>query len=268
VRTSFGKLRLSLILFTTLVLIIFAFVSLVISVVKSNSVNTIALYKVPIPPLKVPHYRTSGDIIQVAQNGKPLSIVNQQLMNAVVQDENSYSITANEAELSMYSSPGTSAIQEGLVGSYISHLNLSLVTANSKFVSAMIPMTRLFPGGTDGSEWLSVTISTSTGSTISMQQVIGNIEKFKSAVAHGIMHGSVLAYCGTSFVKSTQLSPFIPMFLSVPNSETYFSLSSNGVMLAYSNGVIVPPSCGGLLMKIPMTIVRTYLTRFGVKLLS
>jgi hypothetical protein len=258
VRTSFGKLRLSLILFTTLVLIIFAFVSLVISVVKSNSVNTIALYKVPIPPLKVPHYRTSGDIIQVAQNGKPLSIVNQQLMNAVVQDENSYSITANKEELS--STSGTSPIQEGLVGSYISHLNLSLVTANSKFVSAMIPMTRLFPGGTDGSEWLSVTILTSTGSTISMQQVIGNIEKFKSAVAHGIMHGSVLAYCGTSFVKSTQLSPFIPMFLSVPNSETYFSLSSNGV--------IVPPSCGGLLMKIPMTIVRTYLTRFGVKLLS
>jgi len=203
----------------------------------------------PIPRLDVPRYDTSGVFPQVRGSSLDLRAVNAGLRGAVVSDQRAYAPSARR-----YAQIAAKRYR----GVYTTRVDRRLVSASTTVVSALLPLTRLYPGGSDGRGWLAVTLQVPSGRRVTLTSLFANR-------VEGIR---VLAAAWKARIRRTRNAPCVRIYQSVyaPTAQNYrfFALTPVGVAV----GAWEVGPCSGLLATVPYRILRPHLSRFGATLVD
>lgn len=209
--------------------------------------------KVPAPDLGVPHYETSGTYPQVSGRGLDLAAVNAALSSTAKDAEDAYRKKATEWLRSAY-------VPIRYTGVNDSYFHRRMIVANTALVSTMYPTLRLYPGGNDGSGWLSTTVLVPSGRPVTLADLFGS--DWLNVVSQQT-HVQVVAmqYCqpGRSWPRKWYDKGLAPM----ERNYEYFALTDDGVDIGLGHGQIGAAACGSQRVTLPWATLQDDLTDRG-----
>ena len=210
--------------------------------------------KVPVPDLGVPHYETSGTYPQVSGRGLDLAAVNVALSSTAKDAEDAYRKKAT----------GWLRSREGetsFTGVNDSYFHRRMMVANTALVSTMYPTLRLYPGGNDGSGWLSTTVLAPKGRPVTLAAMFG--DNWLNVVSQQTRVQVVATqYCQPTGKLDRRWSYDKGLAPKAKNYE-YFALTADGVDIGLGHGQIGAAACGSQRITLPWTTLQDYLTGRG-----
>jgi hypothetical protein len=205
------------------------------------------------PALRVPGYHTTGTFPQFKAAALNLGIVNAAIRTAVVQAEAQYARWARK-ELASFSKIGI----RPLGGNYKTQTERRLISASSRLVSVLIPVTRRIGGGPESQDWLALTMDVRSGARISLERLFVNPSMaFRTAARY--VRGALRSnncFRSTSEYWRSGLGPAAANFRS-------FALTVRGIVFGFSSGQIAAAGCGGFAITVPFDIIKPYLSVIG-----
>jgi hypothetical protein len=229
---------------------------------RPDQVVTLTVARSPTPPLPVRHYRTSGTYPQVSGGRLDLKAVNAALRKTVLDEERRFAQVALKQEAKALPPPQ-------YFGTFQTSTNLTLISASTVVVSALVPLEELFPGGTDGAKWLSVTVRVPSGSRVRLLDLFAHPSQGLRALAEAV-RGRVVT--GNRCVGSALRARFGRIFLKgfAPTLENYrhFALTASGLTVGFPNGQIAYPGCGRIYATVPYAALRPYWSKLGSEMVA
>lgn len=132
------------------------------------------------------------------------------------------------------------------------------ISASSAVVSALIPTTKLYDGGNEGGNWLSVTVR-----VIDARRV--NLRDLFRRPAQGL---KALAAATRELISSNSCDPHDSRFASVVANYRYFALTVHGLAIGFPQGEVLIPTCGPIEVTVPYTGLRPFLSTLGSELVA
>jgi hypothetical protein len=133
----------------------------------TSSVSPLVVIQARTPPLRLPNYRTSGTYPQTSDGRVDLGAVNAALRRAVLTAQHRYAAFVRREYMS--SMPQLFRRGYPYSGTYRTSPRLSLISASTVVVSALVPVQQTLPGGTGGATWLSVTLQVLSGAPVGIR---------------------------------------------------------------------------------------------------
>ena len=206
---------------------------------------------VPTPRFQVPRYDTRGTYPQVRDANLDLSAVNAGLRAAVILDQREYAPAARR------NSVGTAREYHGL---YKTSIDRRLLSASTVVVSALMPATKLYPGGNEGNTWVAVTVRVPSGRPVRITSLFADPSRGLRA----------LASAWKTRVRRTnpRMWPCVRFHLADyrPGARRYrhFALTVQGLTVGFWQ----EPACNRLAATVPYTVLRPYLGKLGRRLIA
>ena len=238
------------------------------SAVAPSSVSPLAVFESPTPPLQVPNYRTSGTYPQVSSSKVRLKAVNAALRNGVLRAQRQYAAFVwREYGSAM---PELFRPNYPYSGEYRTSPMLSLISASTVVVSALIPVRQLLPGGTGGATWLSVTVQVPSGAPVGIRDLFAQPARGLRALATAVRR-KVLST--NSCIRASFRDPVggalnARGFDPTPSNYRYFALTASGLAIGFPIEQVGGASCGSVQTRVPYTVVHPYLSELGRKLVA
>ncbi|MDQ2910781.1 MAG: hypothetical protein M3R39_07180 [Actinomycetota bacterium] len=132
---------------------------------RSTDTSSLAIVAVPTPHFRVPRYDTKGAYPQARGRNLDLKAVNAALREAVLADQREYAPYARKNSI------GTAKRYRGV---YQTLVDRRMLSASTVVVSALMPVTELYPGGSLGKGWLSVTVRVPSGTAVSVSDLFSD----------------------------------------------------------------------------------------------
>jgi hypothetical protein len=220
--------------------------------------NTLLLGYRKLPEVKLNGYRTGGVIPHVVSGTARAKSVNLAIGRNIRSQQHAYVKDVRPQLAEGYTNPA------GGPGIYETHVRPDLISASSTVVSALVPLTSLLPGGTDGSNWIAVTVSVATGRVVKLADLFERTDGMAALAARvrarilakrGCVRASYHDYLG----HQTAAEGFRP----TASNYQYFALTPSGLTIGIPNGQVVSPGCGRLLATVPYGQLRPYLSAQG-----
>jgi hypothetical protein len=233
------------------------------SLASSSAVSALTVTEAPVPPLPVPDYKTEGTFPRVGGTGISLTAVNVGITNALERDQQKYALVARQEEAA---DPGPSDPSDpGVYGMYP---DPKLISASSVVVSALIPDTELFPGGTDSNGWLGVTVQVPSGSPVTIDQILD--QPGLSALAAA---AKAIVLLANSCVKAGVDDPAVGVLNAAgfePTAQNYgaYALLPGGLAVGFRDEQVGSPACGSSDAVVPYAVVEPYLSTLGRTLVA
>jgi hypothetical protein len=234
--------------------------------VLPSGVSALTVAEVAVPPLPVPDYKTEGTFPQVAGTGVSLAAVNTGLSNALQRDQQRYAPLARQDEVA-----NTDSLDPSDPGVYGMYPTPSLMSASSVVVSALIPDTELFPGGTDSNGWLAITLQVPSGIPVTLTDLFENPTRGLTVLA-AATKTQILA--ANSCVRNALQDPvngaaFATGFDPSVTNYADFALTPSGLAVGFSDdGQIANPGCGSPDAVVPYATLEPYLNTLGKTLVA
>jgi hypothetical protein len=228
-----------------------------------NTARPLIVSPAQTPPLAVPNYHTTGSYPRVNDRGIDLDRVNTALRQAVLDDQHAYARIARRIEAKL-----PKRLQRQYPGTYKTSPAAGLISASSVVVSALIPLTRLFPAGNEGATWLSTTISVPTGMRIALADLFQPpAQRGLDALARGVARR--LNPCVQTSISDPVLHGLYGRALAPRwNNYRYFALTPAGLTIGFPNATIAAPTCGRVQITVPYSALRPYLGQHGQRLIA
>ena len=233
---------------------------------------SLRITEVTTPPLQVPFYTTAGTFPQVGGGiaSTDLTAVNSALRNAILEDQNQYAALArqNEAQQEAAGKPQSAEIADP--GRYETESDPELISASTAVVSAMIPVLKLFPGGTSGSVWLSVTAQVPSGTVVSITDLFSNPQTGLEALSSETrMRIQSSGKCGiTAGLTGSDLTTFLHGSNPTADNYKFFALTVGGLAVGFSIGQVAAVGCGRVEVTVPYDTLRPYFSPIGQSLVA
>jgi hypothetical protein len=219
------------------------------------------------PPLRVPNYRTSGTYPQVSGGQVGLKAVNAALRNALLSAQRRYAAFLRREYMS--SVPQLFRPGYRYSGTYRTSPKLSLISASTVVVSALVPVREVLPGGTGGDTWLSVTVRVPSGAPVGLRGLFSQPAQGLHSLASAVRR-TVLAK--NSCVRASNRGPGRAInargFAPTPKNYRFFALTARGFAVGFPIDQVGASSCGGVQTTVPYSVVRPYLSKLGQRLVS
>jgi pimeloyl-ACP methyl ester carboxylesterase len=232
-------------------------IAVVLAAIRADVVVRLAQRLVPVPPIGQ-DYNTSGDYLQVV--GVPgLDTVNTALRNLIVAEQEP--LVASERNRSW--PPGVGP------GIFDSEPHQGQISASSAVVSALIPVTALLPGGTDGELWASGTFLVPSAQPVMLPSLFTNPSQGMAALAALTKAGLLAAdSCVRQAIESPYGGPWASGFDPTPGNYRHFALTPAGITIGFDNGMVADAACGRAEITISWDQLRPYLSPLGNQLSS
>jgi hypothetical protein len=210
--------------------------------------SSLTLSHAPVRRLRVPHYVTSGFYPRVVG---PERAVNAALRRAILADQHAYAPRARRA---------AKAAANGNNGIYSVSVDRGLVSASSTVVSALLPSTKLYPGGNEGTTWIGVTVRVPSGRVVQVSDLF-------AAPGRGLQ---ALANAWKDRIRRSQprawpcVRNWLADYRPTPDNYRLFGLTPNGLAV----GFWAEPACPALKAILPYHVLRPYLSALGRRLVD
>jgi hypothetical protein len=217
--------------------------------------------------VRLPNYRTSGTYPQVSGGKVRLEAVNAALRDAVLRAQRRYAAFVRREY--MPSMPELFGPGYRYSGTYRTSPRLSLISASTVVVSALIPVLEVLPGGTGGATWLSVTVRVPSGAPVGIRGLFSQPARGLRALAAAVRR-KVLAT--NSCIRASNRGPGRAInargFAPTPRNYRYFSLTAKGFAVGFPIDQVGGSSCGRVQTTVPYAVVRPYLSALGRRLVA
>lgn len=214
----------------------------------AKTASPLTVVPTPTPHFRVPRYDTSGNFPQVRGGGLDLRHVNASLREAILADQHSYEPSARKAAKTANSYRGV----------YRTTINRTLLSASTVVVSALMPATELFPGGSLGKGWLAVTVQVPSGTRLQISDLFANptrgLTQLSTAWKAELRHTQP----GTWPCVQLHLSAYRP----IARNYRYFALTPRGLAVGFWQ----QEACNRLQATVPYSTLQPYLSKLGNKL--
>ena len=198
----------------------------------------------PTPTLHVQNFKTSGSFPQVSDHDVDLAPVNQELLRAVLTEEDLWRRTAITA---YRSNPLLRSVTQ--TGVFQTSVDRHLIAASTRVVSVLMPEVAMLPNGTGGEAWLSITIDVGSGKVVRLQDVLAGADGLRRLASSVFRQIEATNRC---FAKE------IPLYHGVrgafaPRWANYrdFALTPSGIAIGFATASIAPPPCGRISATVP-----------------
>jgi hypothetical protein len=194
-----------------------------------------------------------------------LAAVNATLLRAVLDDQRRYARLAVKAESQIPKS-----VLQQYPGIYETSPQRKLTSASTVVVSSLIPVVQLFPGGNDGSTWISATVEVPSGSAVTISQLFANPAAGLRGLATAVL-GRLTAEngCARRSLRDPVVGKIYARGLSPVGSHyRYFALTPTGLGIGFANGEVAAAACGRVEITIPYAAVRGMLGVLGARLIA
>jgi hypothetical protein len=232
------------------------------TVLVGSEASRLTLSETAIPPLQVPHYKTSGTVPQVSGGRTSLSAVNANLRRAIVKDEENYAPSARQA---VEENQDGGSDGEGI---YETSPIRTLMSASTVVVSVLIPTEKLYPLGNDGAEWISTTVRVPSGSPVSFLDLFSNPSGGLKTLARV---AGIEAWKGNPCLRTPGYKTFVDAsFWRHPTVSTFetYALTPRGLSVGFPNGEFGAEACGRIAVTVPYATMRPYLSSLARRLIS
>jgi hypothetical protein len=147
-------------------------------------------------------------------------------------------------------------------GIYETWLKRSLTSASTSVVSTLIPALELYPGGNDGSTWISATVDVRTGKLVPLRAVVAS--EALPAIAHAWSAAFMrqFRHCGAECRR--WWATFRPGYPATFGNYQYFALLPSGLAI----GTPQYPAGSRNVAIVPYRVIRPYLTPLGKTLVA
>jgi hypothetical protein len=200
------------------------------------------------PRFRVPRYDTSGTYPQVRGSDLDLRKVNAALREAVLADQREYAPRARKA----------ARLGNPYRGVYQTSVDRRLLAASTVVVSALMPATELYPGGSLGKGWLAVTVRVPSGALVRITDLFVDPSR-------GVR---VVANAWKARMRRTPLWPCVAKDLSryrpPARNYRYFALTPDGLAVGFWQ----EEACNRLQATVRYSILRPYLSPLGTRLIA
>jgi hypothetical protein len=196
------------------------------------------------PRFAVGYYDASGVFPQVRARGRDLGAVNAGLRRAILDDQRRYVRGMGRA------------VNLTFGGIYSTAIDPRLISASTTVVSAMVPALELYPGGNDGSGWVSATVRVPSGRRVQLADLFseGDLRAFAREWRLRFSHtrqGALLRSYPTDFRDAVF-------------RHAFFALTSNGLAAGFwQDGPTIR-----LQAKVPYDAIRKRLSPLGARLVA
>jgi hypothetical protein len=217
----------------------------------TGQASPLVVVEAPTPPLRVPRYDTEGTFPQVRDGGIDLAAVNRALRLAVLSDQREYAPDARRY------SRGTARRYRGV---YRTTVDRRLLSASTVVVSALMPATKLYPGGNQGRTWVAATVRVPSGQPVRIIDLFAKPER-------GLR---VLAREWKARLRRTrpELWPCVTLTPADyrPTARNYrlFALTVGGLAVGFWQA----PACDRLHATVPYAALRPHLSELGKTLVA
>jgi hypothetical protein len=205
----------------------------------------------PTPRFRVPRYDTSGTYPQVRDANLDLSAVNSGLREGVLLDQREYAPAARK------NSAGTAKRYRGV---YETSIDRRLLSASTVVVSALMPATKLYPGGNEGNTWVAVTVRVPSGRLVSISSLFADPSRGLRALAS--------AWKARVRRTNPRMWPCVrfhlPDYRPGARRYRYFALTAHGLAVGFWQ----EPACDRLAATVPYAVLRPYLGKLGMTLIA
>lgn len=214
---------------------------------SAGGVSSLKVVAAATPPLRVRRYVTSGTYPNV-RGSFDLSAVNATLRQTIRDDQNEYLPTARKSV----------AIKNRYHGIYETFIDRNLLSASTVVVSALMPATKLYPGGNDGQTWVAATVQVPSGKAIPLNELFVDLSRALP----------VLARDWKAQIRGTRFWPCVAKdpgaYRPSPRNFRHFALTPHGLVFGFWQ----EPACPRLQAAVPYRAVRPYLSRLGIQLVK
>jgi hypothetical protein len=232
--------------------------------VADKAVVPLKVIDIPTPQLDVTGYDTSGVVPQVSAPGLSLSAVNTAVLQSVRANQTSYAPSAQQAIRNNRAGGGDEP------GIYQTRADPRFISASSVVVSAMISTEELYPGGNDGSLWVSVTAEVPSGTTVDIQDLFETPTQGMAAL--GVAIGTKLwktddCWHIENLTSQRWIADNFGEHGPARNVQTY-ALTVRGIAVGFPQGELGTEGCGAPVVTIPYHTIRPFLSRLGERLVA
>lgn len=232
------------------------------------------VWEIPIPPLQVPDYDSSGTYPQVGgvSGLRPgtFTAINNSLDSLLLGAENDYAESAKWSE-SNHGFTATLTRAELLdPGIFNVSSNPNFISASSVVVSALLPVVELYPSGTEGSVWLSITLRTRTDQLVNISDLFNPNKKGLQALANEVQKRFMSSNsCGeTRPLDATEKFYLLKGSAPIARNYSTFALTPQGLTVGFTQGQICALGIGRVAVTVPYSSLRLYLSTLGQRLID
>lgn len=227
---------------------------------EDDFATPVAVTLIPTPTIPRPHFSTSGRYLQLSSAGPTTTIVNRALVAAVLADEEEFA-TSDPSYLKQHD------LEWGF--SYKLDPQRRLISASTIVVSALLPATRLFRGGTQGSGWLSVTISVHTGRRVRIRDLFKDVDAGIRALANATRKELEATSVGFKRISQEPLFETTYGMHLRPTEANFqeFALTDSGFAVGFTQDTISYPVAGRIFTIIPYSTLQPYFNTLAKNLI-
>lgn len=232
----------------------------------SNSEPLTVSYVVT-PPLNVANYRTRGTFPQVSRAETELTKVNTAIRAAVRSAQAEY---AREVRSRWRGAPELFDPSYGDSGIYSTSPSVTLVSASTSVVSALIPTRAVVAGGTGGETWLSFTVRVPSGARVLLSQVFSDPAEGLKVLAAAVRRRVLFAdECVRASVDDPIGGELTARGLEATfRNYRHFALTTSGLSVGFPAGQVAASACNRIVVTVPYPIIRPHLNVLGRTLVA
>jgi len=214
----------------------------------AHAITSLRVVQAPTPRFTVPRYDTSGTYPQVQGGSTSLIAVNHALRQAVLDEQQSYAVSARKAVRT--GNPYRGVFRTGVVRRFLS--------ASTSVVSALIPLRELYPGGNDGDGWIAVTVRVPSGKGVGLGQLFNDPAAALPRLA-GVWLGRL-----TDGERTHCVANYLGFYSPSLRHYRNFALTPTGIAIGFWQ----VPACERLAAIVPYAALRGYLSPLGRQLIA
>jgi hypothetical protein len=230
----------------------------------SARISALTIQRVTTPKLPVPHYRTSGKYPQIRGPNTSLGNVNRALRQAILDEQRRYALDARKQVASMPES-----LLRRYYGIFATSPRSGLMSASTVVASALIPTLELYPGGNDGSVWISVTVLVPSGARVELSDLFAHPARGLRALALGVKTALLKDKCVMQSFRAPIGSEYYQRGLApLASNYRHFAMTSRGLVIGFPITQVAGPPCGRVEATVSYSALRPYLSALGMKLVA
>jgi hypothetical protein len=176
--------------------------------------------------------------------------VNAALRRAITIDQKRYLPFARDAV----------RVKNNYRGLYEISVERPLLSASSVVVSALMPATELYPGGSQGKGWLATTVLVPSGKQVNINDLFVNPARALPVLANAWKNQLRRTNADAWECVADHLGDYAP----TASNYQYFALTQRGLAVGFWQ----EPACNRLRAVIPYSTLRPHLNSLGSKLVA
>ena len=221
-----------------------------------------------VPSIGLQNYRTSGAYPELTGGTTgSLTAVNAALRDEVLTDQQTY----RDGYRKNY---GTKLDNAPYPGTYALSFTPELMTASPAVISTMYPSLKLYPGGNDGSSWLSLTAALPAGKPLALTELLNagsGLPALSAVLLQQLRANNGCAqqvYADTSEFGQIGRDAIARGIAPTEKNYRNYAFTRTGLDIGIDQGVIGSEACGSVRTTLPWARVRALLNTTGQRLLA